>query len=131
MWSMQNKRDSIRSSPKQPLTRGFLRSLLKQIGNLNRTGMRAGNAGEFDMAFLNIEEALSLSQDLGKKCLEAKLLNNLGNLYTMNGTWDKAMETYDRSMSLVTRHYGTQNILYKTLQKNIGYLFDSKRVASR
>lgn len=105
------------------LSPGFLKSMLKQIGNLSRTGMAAGNAGAFDQAFMQMEEALSLTRELDKKCLEAKLLNNLGLLYTMNGTWDKAMVAYDRSMDIVTRHYGTRNILYKTLQKNIGYLF--------
>ena len=88
--------------------------------------MAAGNAGDFDKAFFNMEEALSLSRELDKKCLEAKLLNNLGLLYTMDGAWDQAMLSYDRSMAIVTRHYGTQNILYKTLQKNILYLYEPK-----
>ncbi len=101
----------------------LLKSLLKSIGNLNRTGMEAGNSRNFDTAFSNIEYALSLSRDLNKKCLEAKLLNNLGLLYTMNGTIDKAMAAYDDSLNIVSDHYGTQNYLYKTLQKNIGYLF--------
>lgn len=96
------------------------------IGNLSRTGMKAGNTGDFGMAFLNIEDALSLSRDLNKKCLEAKLLNNLGILHTMNGTWDKAMVAYDESLNIVSDHYGTRNFLYKTLQKNIGYLFNLK-----
>jgi len=108
----------------------FLKFLLKQIGNLSRTGMEAGNAGDFDRAFMNLEEALSLSRELDKKCLEAKLLNNIGLLYTQSGAWDKAMVSYDRSMTLVTRHYGTRNILYKTLQKNIGYLFEPRVAAT-
>ncbi|WDP93401.1 MAG: tetratricopeptide repeat protein [Desulfobacter sp.] len=86
--------------------------------------MKAGNNGDFNKAFLNLEDALSLSRELDKKCLEAKLLNNIGILHTMNGRWDKAMAAYDESMDLVCDHYGTGNFLYKTLQKNIGYLFN-------
>lgn len=120
---MLNKKKSPDQLTGPKLPRGFLKSLLKQIGNLSRAGMEAGNAGDFDRAFFNLEEALSLSRELDKKCLEAKLLNNLGTLYTMDGNWEKALISYDRSMTLVTRHYGTRNILYKTLQKNILYLF--------
>ncbi len=105
------------------MPKSTLRSLLKLIGNLSRTGMYAGNNGDFDKAFLCLEDALALSRDLDKKCLEAKLLNNLGNLHTMNGSIDKAMAAYDESMHIVCDHYGTGNFLYKTLQKNIAYLF--------
>ena len=46
------------------IPRDTLRSILKMIGNLSRTGMEAGNAGNFDKAFLNIKDALSLARDL-------------------------------------------------------------------
>lgn len=118
---MLHKR-KISEIKKPDISRKCLRKLLKMIGNLSRTGMKAGNAGDFDKAFLNIEDALSLTRELDKKCLEAKLLNNLGILYTMYGAWDKALLIYDKSLDIVTDHYGTHNYLYKTLQKNIGYL---------
>lgn len=96
--------------------------MLKDIGFMNRTAMAAGNAGKFDIAFKNMNKALSLTRELNKVCLVAKLLNNQGNLYTMSGEWDKALLSYEQSMSIVTEHYGTDNILYKTLQKNLVYL---------
>ncbi len=99
-----------------------VRSLLKDIGSLNRTAMAAGNAGKFDTAFKNMNQALTLTRMLNKDCLVAKLLNNLGNLYTLSGEWDNALLAYERSMSIVTEHYGIHNILYKTLQKNLVYL---------
>lgn len=99
-----------------------VRSLLKDIGALNRTAMAAGNAGKFETAFKNMNQALALTRSLNKACLEAKLLNNQGNLYTMSGEWDKALLVYEQSMSIVTEQYGTDNILYKTLQKNLVYL---------
>ena len=99
-----------------------VKSLLKDIGFLNRTSMAAGNAGKFDSAFKNMNQALALTRKLNKECLVAKLLNNLGNLYTMSGEWDNALLAYEQSMSIVTERYGTGNILYKTLQKNLVYL---------
>lgn len=99
-----------------------LRSLLKDIGFMNRTAMAAGNAGKFDTAFKNMKQALALTRTLNRDCLVAKLLNNQGNLYTMSGQWDKALLSYEQSMSIVTEHYGTNNVLYKTLQKNLVYL---------
>ena len=100
-----------------------LRQLLKVIGNLSRTGMAAGNQGDFETAFLNLEDALAMSRELDKKCLEAKILNNLGILHTMNGSRENAMAAYDDSLTIVSSHYGRENFLYKTLQKNIGHLF--------
>ncbi len=101
-----------------------LKRLLKLIGNLSKTGMEAGNAGNFDKAFLNMEDALTYARELDKKCLEAKLLNNMGNLYTMSGEWDKALLNYEQAITIVTDNYGKANILYKTLQKNLGYLLN-------
>jgi hypothetical protein len=40
----------------------------------------------------------------------------------MSGEWDKALLAYEQSLSIVTEDYGTDNILYKTLQKNLVYL---------
>ncbi len=113
------------SKRKKDLSPMELKSILKLIGGLSRTGMEAGNLGNFDKAFINLEDALALCRDLNKKCLEAKLLNNLGILYTLSGAWDKALIQYDRSMDIVSGHYGKNNFLYKTLQKNIGYLLNA------
>ncbi len=88
--------------------------MLKDIGFLNRTAMAAGNAGKFGTAFKNMNEALDITRKLNKECLAAKLLNNLGNLYTMSGEWDKSLLVYEQSMCIVTEHYGTDNILYNS-----------------
>jgi tetratricopeptide (TPR) repeat protein len=105
-------------SPKQ------FKAMLKLIGSLNRTGMEKGNLGKFNQAFLLLEDALSLSRDISKKCLEAKVLNNMGILHTMSGSWDKAMINYDQALNIVSDHYGTNNFLYKTLQKNICHILN-------
>lgn len=97
-----------------------LKAALKLIGNLSRNGMTAGNAGDFDTAFLNLDDALAYARELDKPCLEAKLLNNLGLLHIQSGQWDRALLSFEQSMSMVTEHYGRDNILYRTLQKNLG-----------
>lgn len=113
------------TTKKMGMSPSALRKLLRLIGSLSRTGMEAGNNGDFKTAFMVMDDALSYARDLDKKCLEAKLLNNLGLLYTMKGQWDRALLTYDQSMGLVTEHYGRDNILYRTLQKNMAYLFST------
>ena len=96
--------------------------MLKEIGNLNRRGMQHANDGDLSTAFLRIDAGLSLARVLDKKCIEAKLLNSLGILYTMDHQWDKALLTYDQAMKIVNEYYGKENILYQTLGKNIAYL---------
>lgn len=121
---MPHEKKHPATGSKQKIPPHCLRPLLKTIGNLSRTGMEAGNNGDFDKAFSHLEDALSLSRDLNKTCLEAKLLNNTGVLHTMNGAWDRALLAYERSMQIVSDRYGTRNVLYRTLQKNIRYLLE-------
>lgn len=116
---MQNNKKRFNKS----LAMGELRAQLKLIGGLSRAGMNAGNKGDFESAFGNMEDALFFARKLDKDCLVAKLLNNLGILYTQNGEWDKAMLSYEQSIDIVSDRYGTENYLYKTLQKNITHLF--------
>ncbi len=99
------------------------KKLLKQIGNLNRTGMQHANEGDLTTAFLQIYAALSLARVLDKKCIEAKILNSLGILHTMGKKWDTALLHYEEAMDIVVTHYGKNNVLYQTLGKNISYLF--------
>lgn len=109
---------------KRHISPAVLKKRLRRIGTLSRTGMEAGNNGDFEKAFLLMDDALSYAGELDKKCLEAKLLNNRGLLCTLQGRWDAALLDYDRSLGIVTAHYGTDNVLYRTLQKNMAYLFD-------
>lgn len=107
-----------------------LKQMLKRIGRLSRAGMEAGNRGDFKEAFFQMDLALSCANKLGKKCLEAKLLNNIGILYTLQGKWDAALLNYDKSIGIVSDHYGMDNILFKTLQKNMACLFSGSHASS-
>ena len=106
---------------------------LTETDNMVRTltfrAMSAGNDGDFNSAFSDMELALWMSQSLGKKCLEATLLNNLGLLYTMQGAWDKALLTFDRSMEIALDSCSSHGDFLSTLDKNISCLFDPKIAA--
>jgi len=105
------------------LPRQKLKLMLKLIGTLSRSGMVAGNNGDFDSAFHNCKQAILLAMEIKKECLVAKLLNNLGILYYQSGAWDKALLSYENAMNIVIKNYGQHNFLYKTIQKNITRLF--------
>lgn len=96
-----------------------LKKQLKEIGHLNRSGMQAGNNEDFKDAHERLESALKLSEKLGKHCLEAKIRNNMGILFAMQGKWDKALFAYDDAMEIIDRQYGKDNFFYRLLQKNI------------
>ena len=98
----------------------------KMIGTLTLRAMAAGNDGDFDTAFLNMELALWMTQNIEKRCLEAVILNNMGLLYTMQRVWDRAMLTFDRSMEIASDSCTSQGSFLPTLSKNISCLFDPK-----
>ncbi len=106
----------------------YLDEMDKTIGSLTLRAMKAGNDKNFDTAFSDMELALWMSQSLGKKCLEAALLNNLGLLYTMQGVWDRAMLTFDRSMEIAMVSCSPHSNIFVTLKKNISSLFDPKLI---
>ena len=108
---------STRLSPQE------YKQTLKRIGILNRTGMEYANQGNFPEAFIKIDTALHLAQKINKKCIEAKVLNSLGIVYTMVKQWDEALLCYDEAIGIVADHYGTENVLFQTLGKNLSYLF--------
>lgn len=104
----------------------YLADMDKVVETLTLRAMTAGNDGDFDTAFLNMDLALWLSQSLKKKSLEAVLLNNLGLLYTMEGSWDRAMLTFDRSMEIAVEFCLPHDNFLITLKSNISCLFDPK-----
>ena len=96
---------------------------LKSIGRLNRTGMADGNAGRYDEAKAKLKTALAKIQNIGLGCLEPKILNNLGLVHAMEGRWDQAILYYNDALAMTEHHSGTDNVLYRTVQKNITHLF--------
>lgn len=123
--------DSKKNSPKKnnghSTSPHELSDMERVVEVLTLRAMAAGNDRDFKTAFSNMEAALCLSQNLEKKCLEAVLLNNMGLLHTLKGTWDRAMLFYDRSMELAIESCPSSNEHFLTiLKKNISCLFDPK-----
>lgn len=104
----------------------YLTEMDKMIRALTLRAMAAGNEKDFNTAYLNMDLAMWMAQSLEKKCLEAALLNNLGLLYTMQGSWDKAMLTFDRAMEIALASCTSHDNFLSTLKKNIACLFDPK-----
>ena len=92
---------------------------LKRIGTLNRKGMTLAAKGDFSTAFLQLSFALALTRSLNHRCLEAKILNSLGQLYSLEKRWDTALLTYGEAMSMAADHCGEDSPLMKTLGRNI------------
>ncbi len=123
---MEPERNSSGKNNGNDTPADYLQNVTKIVETLAMRAMADGNVGDFETAFLNMELAIWLSQNMGKKCLESVLLNNLGLLHTMNGSWDKAMLTFDRSMEIAMEYCPAQNNFLTTLKKNISCLFDPK-----
>lgn len=104
----------------------YLADMDRIIHTLTLRAMGAGNEKDFNTAYSTMELALWLSQSLGKKCLEAVLLNNMGLLQTMEGAWDRAMLSFDRSMQMALVSCPPDDNFLLVLKKNIACLFDPK-----
>ena len=108
-----------------PAPSGYLTDMEKVVQTLTLRAMAAGNNKDFKTAFLNMELALWLAQSLDKKCLEAVLLNNLGLLHTLKGSWDRAMLFFDTAMTRAIQSCPSNDRFLATIKGNISCLFDS------
>ncbi|MCG8619199.1 MAG: tetratricopeptide repeat protein [Desulfobacterales bacterium] len=120
----ENDNSGKNNDPFQPSE--YLAEMDNVIRVITLRGMTAGNDGDFETAFLHMELALWLARSLENKCLEATLLNNLGLLYTMQGTWDRALFTFDRAMEIALAFCESHDKFIAILKKNISCLFDPK-----
>lgn len=121
---MDSKKNSSGKNNSQPAPAGYLAEMEKVIQTLTLRSMAAGNNKDFKTAFLNMELALWLAQSLEKKCLEAVLLNNLGLLHTLKGSWDRAMLFFDAAMTLAMESCPSNARFLATIRRNISCLFD-------
>lgn len=66
----------------------------------NWTGLIFGKIGKHEEALKYYSSALTLAQDLKNKSMEATVLNNLASVYDKQGNKNRALEYYDKSLSL-------------------------------
>jgi len=71
------------------------------IGKLNRSGMEACRKGLFGEAESMLLAALDGALATGSRCMEAKVQNNLGILYELDGKRDKARVHYGNALKLM------------------------------
>jgi tetratricopeptide (TPR) repeat protein len=70
-------------------------------GRLNRTGMEACRTGRLDEAEASLLAALRLVQTRGSNCTAAKIHNNLGIVYELQGRREKALHHYSDALELM------------------------------
>jgi len=92
---------------------------LKKIGRLNRDGMTDGNLGNLEGAEAKLAEALREARIDGHPLLHAKILNDIGIIYSFKGAWDRALVSFDDALKLTVAHRGENNYLFRTIAKNI------------
>jgi hypothetical protein len=83
-----------------------LKQSMREIAGLNRTGMEAGNSGDFGTAHQRLDLSLDRSCTLNRSCLEAKILNNKGVLLYMEGIWGKVFFRYQETMGTLSGFSG-------------------------
>ncbi len=125
----ENNNFGKNNSPSPPP--GYVTDMEKVVQTLTLRAMAAGNNGDFQTAFLNMELGLWLAQSLEKKCLEAVLLNNLGLIHTLKGSWDRAMLFFDSAMAMAIESCPSNDRFLATIRRNISCLFDPKIAAPK
>lgn len=126
---MNFEKDNFGNNNNRPAPPGYHKDMEDLVQTLTLRAMAAGNTGDFKTAFLNMELALWLAQSLNKQCLEGVLLNNLGLLYTLEGSWDTALLFFDNAMTLALTSCPANDRFLATIKRNISCLFDPKIAA--
>lgn len=81
--------------------------------------MAACNEGRLEEAEAKLTRALDQARATGIKCLEAKILNNLGIIYTFQGAWDKALLIYEKALDIIEHKIGKNNWFHAAVQRNL------------
>ena len=93
---------------------------------LNREGMAACNAGDFDLAENNLKTAIKLSGCKSKKIHQAAMYNNLAVIYQMCGRLDDAHAAYGEAVKTLNPDHKGQAALIARIMGKMGGL---KKVA--
>ena len=90
-----------------------------KAGMLNRTGMEACGKGQFDEAEVKLLSALRLIQTRGGKCSEAKIHNNLGIVYELQGRHQKALHHYRNALELMESRKAVKHPLHTRVTQSL------------
>lgn len=100
------------------------------VGRLNRKGMEACRKGEFDIAELNLHEALELARKSGCTCTEVKLHNNLGTVYELQGRFKRALSHYEEALEAIKGKTPMTHPLYARLTRSMARVSFSCRASA-
>ena len=84
---------------KMPSVEALELSLQTELYNIR--GIVALYLKHFDRAFVYYQQALELARRDGNSELEARMLNNIGEIYRLNGDYATALDYYHRSITLL------------------------------
>ncbi|MEN6439180.1 MAG: tetratricopeptide repeat protein [Syntrophobacter sp.] len=89
------------------------------IGKLNRSGMEACRNGFFKEAECHLLAALDQARLSGSQCTQAKIRNNLGILYELQGLRDRARHHYGSALDLMKSKLSVEHPLYTRLTESL------------
>jgi hypothetical protein len=91
----------------------------KALTRLNREGMAACQAGDFDGGVELLSQGIRLASRAGTRMYEAKLRNNLGLVLLLAKKPCEAAGEFGRALTLVEDKLGRDNSLFKRIEGNL------------
>ncbi|WP_319541847.1 tetratricopeptide repeat protein [uncultured Pseudodesulfovibrio sp.] len=94
-------------------------SLLRQLGLLNREGMKACNEGKLDDALFQLIQADRMAKEMDSRLHEAKIRNNIGLVHQVSGKKDEASACFKLAAHFAVEGAGEGNALHKAIVRNL------------
>lgn len=91
----------------------------RAMTRLNREGMAACQAGDYDAAARLLSEGVDLARRAGVSMYEAKMLNNLGLVRLLSERPEEAVRVFGRALTLVEGKIGRDNPLHARIEGNL------------
>jgi len=91
----------------------------KALTRLNREGMEACQAGQFDHADQLLTKGIDLARRAGISMYEAKLRNNLGLVHLLAARPGDAAREFSEALRLVEGKLGRENPLFRRIEGNL------------
>ncbi len=92
---------------------------VKVVGELNRNGMKAYEAGDVSGAEFLLHQALLRARGTKSAVLEAKILNNIGLIEILTGRKESAASHLRAALEKVRARVGGENKLHSVVRNNL------------
>lgn len=94
-------------------------SELRQLGILNKEGMKAFNRGNFASALFQLAQAERLAHYLNSALHQAKVRNNMALIHQANGDMSEALSCYRLAARSAMVGAGDGSKLQRTIERNM------------